>query len=73
MPGNMVFDQYYMGGYMLDDNITGVLAIGSFVGFNKGTLPALQSMITAGAKRLIIDTVRAIVRTLDEISNQPVD
>ena len=48
--------------YILKDNITGVLALGSFSAknftiFGKSLLAGLQGLKTAGAERLIVDVV----------------
>ena len=53
--------------YILNDNITGVLALGSFSGEDSTTLgirllTGLQGLKTAGAERLIVDVVRTLLK-----------
>ena len=48
--------------YILDDNITGVLALGSFsaknyTAFGLSLLTGLKELKTAGVERLIVDVV----------------
>ena len=52
--------------YILKDNITGVLALGSFSAENYTTfgtslLTGLQELKTAGAERFIVDVVRTLL------------
>lgn len=54
--------------YVLNDNITGVLALGSFSAENFTTfgislLSGLQELKTAGAERLIVDVVGTLLET----------
>ena len=55
--------------YILNDNITGVLALGSFsaenyTAFGLSLLTGLQELKTAGAERLIVDVVGTLLKPI---------
>jgi hypothetical protein len=55
--------------YILKDNITGVLALGSFsaknfTAFGISLLTGLQELKTAGAERLIVDVVGTLLKPI---------
>ena len=55
--------------YILNDNITGVLALGSFsaenyTAFGISLLAGLQELKTAGAERLIVDVVGTLLKPI---------
>ena len=55
--------------YILKDNVTGVLALGSFMAenftvFGMSLLAGLQELKTAGAERLIVDVVGTLLKPI---------